>query len=267
MQTNTELNIQILSPAFVVERSPETAKCSLTHTNMRHYVLAYVKGGQAHYTFSDRQQSVGRGMVVFIRPGEHYCVQSAPEDPWSYISCGFYLEADAASLEVLQQFPHVFRSSGTAHMLDCFLQLYQVWSVRRPGHLLKCRSLLLDILWLLLGDEQRRRIHSAHFEAIADLTERLQCCSGPNRSPEELARDVGLSSSRFRTLFKQLTGCTVVEYQNRLKVEKAKDLLRSGEWNVAEAAEAVGVSDAGYFSRMFRKLTGQNPSEYLPPAD
>ena len=61
----------------------------------------------------------------------------------------------------------------------------------------------------------------------------------------------------------QLTGLTTVQFQNKLKIDKAKDLIISRSCNITEAAEAVGFSDVYYFSRMFRKITGKNPSELL----
>ena len=67
----------------------------------------------------------------------------------------------------------------------------------------------------------------------------------------------GLSSSHFRALFKERTGMTAVQFQNHLKIDRAKDLILSRDCNVTEAAYAVGFNDVYYFSRMFRKLTGK----------
>ena len=82
-------------------------------------------------------------------------------------------------------------------------------------------------------------------------------------SAEILAETVGLSCSHFRALFKKKTGESVIQFQNRLKIAKACDLLKSGSCNVTEAAYATGFSDVYYFSRLFKKITGQSPSHYL----
>ncbi|HHV97854.1 MAG TPA: helix-turn-helix transcriptional regulator [Clostridiaceae bacterium] len=52
-------------------------------------------------------------------------------------------------------------------------------------------------------------------------------------------------------------------YTYYIKINKAKDLLLSGECNVSEAAFSVGFENVHYFSRTFKKITGVNPSKYL----
>ena len=64
-------------------------------------------------------------------------------------------------------------------------------------------------------------------------------------------------------LFKEATGMTTVQFQNHLKIDRAKDLIVSRNCSVTEAAHAVGFHDVCYFSRVFRQITGKNPSEYL----
>ena len=42
----------------------------------------------------------------------------------------------------------------------------------------------------------------------------------------------------------------------------AKNLLREGKLSIAEISKAIGVDDASYFTRFFRKVTGYTPSEF-----
>ena len=51
-----------------------------------------------------------------------------------------------------------------------------------------------------------------------------------------------------------------MEYRNRLRMQKASELLKSGKHTVSEAAEAVGIQDIKYFSKLFKRYTGFNPS-------
>ena len=57
---------------------------------------------------------------------------------------------------------------------------------------------------------------------------------------------------------------SVSEYINQVRVQKAKELLHSGEYRIGQIAEKVGFSDQQYFSRVFKKIVGCMPSEYIP---
>jgi AraC-like DNA-binding protein len=82
-------------------------------------------------------------------------------------------------------------------------------------------------------------------------------------SIEELAELADISPSYFRNLFKRVTGLTVTQYKNRIKISKARDLILSGKCNVTEAAKTVGFNNIYYFSRLFKKITCANPSDFI----
>lgn len=76
----------------------------------------------------------------------------------------------------------------------------------------------------------------------------------------KLARKLGLSYSRFRSLFKEHTGAAPHQYLISIRVNKARELLRHTELTVSEIAEQTGFSSAYYFARLFKTRTGQTPS-------
>ncbi len=63
-------------------------------------------------------------------------------------------------------------------------------------------------------------------------------------------------------LFKKEMGETLSEYQLRIKIERAAELLKDGRYKVGEIAVMVGYSASSYFSIMFKKHTGCSPREY-----
>ena len=67
---------------------------------------------------------------------------------------------------------------------------------------------------------------------------------------------------RFSSVFKNHTGETFIEALTKKRIEKAKILLEQGNRKTYEIAEAVGYSDAHYFSLIFKKTTGKTPTEY-----
>ncbi|MNY73845.1 HTH-type transcriptional activator RhaS [compost metagenome] len=60
---------------------------------------------------------------------------------------------------------------------------------------------------------------------------------------------------------------TFVNYLNHIRMEAAKELLRTTDMKALEIAERVGYSDANYFSFAFRKYVGVSPKEYRNVSD
>ena len=81
-------------------------------------------------------------------------------------------------------------------------------------------------------------------------------------SVKELADEIGLSSARLSTLFKQQTGMTIVHWRDEHRMTRASQLLSQTNLPISHLAEAVGYSDALYFSRCFHQQCGCSPSEY-----
>jgi two-component system response regulator YesN len=71
------------------------------------------------------------------------------------------------------------------------------------------------------------------------------------------------SPSTVTRLFKKLTGQSFKQYQLSFRLRRAATLMaESPDCPIAEIAPAVGFDDPLYFSRLFRKYTGQSPTAY-----
>ena len=83
-----------------------------------------------------------------------------------------------------------------------------------------------------------------------------------NLSVELLAKECFVSSSHLSHLFRSSLNTSVKQYINDLRIERAKALLLDPKVRLYEVGSRVGISDASYFSKTFRKATGMTPSEY-----
>ncbi len=78
----------------------------------------------------------------------------------------------------------------------------------------------------------------------------------------DVARHLNYSETLLNKKFKKATGLTFIEYLNRYRIQKALNLLQSGN-TVQETAWKCGIGDYKYFRTVFKKYVGCNPSEYL----
>jgi len=83
---------------------------------------------------------------------------------------------------------------------------------------------------------------------------------------EDMAAHTGFSIYYFSKLFKQQFQMNFVDYLTKVRIEKAKMMLQEGQASVKEVSSSVGYSEAGYFTRVFKKETGVPPSVYQKSA-
>lgn len=76
------------------------------------------------------------------------------------------------------------------------------------------------------------------------------------------AEHVGVSNAYLSTLFTQNVGCSFVDYLSRTRIRYACDYMHDSKMKVYEIAFKVGFKDEKYFSKVFKKVTGQSPTEY-----
>jgi two-component system response regulator YesN len=84
----------------------------------------------------------------------------------------------------------------------------------------------------------------------------------PNLSLNEVAAQVNLSPSHFSTVFSHETGETFKEYMTGIRIDRAKELLRTTDLKSFEVAYQSGYNDPHYFSYIFRKNTGFTPQQF-----
>lgn len=82
-------------------------------------------------------------------------------------------------------------------------------------------------------------------------------------SVADLAKDAALSVDHFARLVKNTTGWSPLQFLLKCRVEKALELLRTGEFRVAEAAYEVGFCDQSHLDRHCRKFFGVSPKSAM----
>jgi AraC family transcriptional regulator len=128
----------------------------------------------------------------------------------------------------------------------------------------QCKALELAVTFLFQPPKEffctrQQRVAQERVEQVIFLLK--QDLAHPP-SLEELGKKIGCSHFYLSRIFSAQTGQTITQYLRRLRMEKAAELLRSGEYNVTEAALEVGYASPSHFSQAFHEAFGCCPGLY-----
>lgn len=79
---------------------------------------------------------------------------------------------------------------------------------------------------------------------------------------ECISKGVAMSAARTEAKFKYETGLTLIDFLNKYRIQKATELLQSGDVKIYEISEKVGFASSQYFSKVFKKYTMLTPIEF-----
>lgn len=107
---------------------------------------------------------------------------------------------------------------------------------------------------------------SRHQEKLVDAMRRyVEVHHRERLQLKSVSEHFRLSPNYAGTLFRRFSGQGFSEFVAETKVAKAREMLASGRYKIYEIAEQLGFENSYYFSKVFRRVTGQSPREFLPP--
>ncbi|SFL25329.1 two-component system, response regulator YesN [Paenibacillus sp. 1_12] len=90
----------------------------------------------------------------------------------------------------------------------------------------------------------------------------IQAHYGEDITLQSIAERHHMSESYFSRLFKKQVGTSFLEYVTHIRIRHAKELLTNPRLKIYEVSVQVGYQDSRYFSQIFRKYTGDTPTEF-----
>lgn len=124
------------------------------------------------------------------------------------------------------------------------------------------RAVLVELKRIVSGEAVDTEMHTWSEKKVQTLLTRLSSSCDQQWTLEQMAKECGVQRTRLNIIFQRLTGGTPMEYLARLRMERAKTLLRETESKVIDIAFECGFSSSQYFANTFKQATGMTPSAY-----
>lgn len=247
-----------------------------------------VDKGEVLVTADTEHYVLRHGEITFHQPNEFHNVQATGEVAPNLVVISFRCEDEAMSffrkktLKIDEVERNILASiiSEARHCFDCRLDdPYLENMPRKTPELFGAEQLICLYLEQLLIHLIRRYSNTAHRQ-IADpkvlkstksksdaeifnrITDYLAVRIHSSVTIEQICKDNLIGRSQLQKIFKDNCGLGIIEYFSLMKINAAKEMIRTNRLNFTQISEQLGYSSIHYFSRQFKKVTGMTPSEY-----
>lgn len=97
---------------------------------------------------------------------------------------------------------------------------------------------------------------------LAEITDYLSENVENKVTFRDVVKKFNLSPSVLKKIFREQVGCGVMDYFTRLKIDRAKEMIREEKYNFTEISERLEFNNSQYFTTVFKRVSGMTPSEY-----
>lgn len=244
--------------------------------------MVYVDRGEISAVADTRSYLLRQGELLFHKPNEFHAMASSPREPHNVIVTSF--ATDSVAMEFFknklftltkqqqgllsQMFGAMRAAFGNGFAINTNavdtpvvnMSAYQL----AIAHL---EHLLIDLMGenrVSLPNERERQVARKNVEnALVDAVKAFLKSNVYRRlNLQTVCEQFHLSKSYLCDAFRSETGQSLMNFYMELKIQEAKFLIRKGEWNFTQIAEALGFADIHHFSHAFKNKAGMSPSAY-----
>lgn len=241
---------------FVLETKPQK-DTSLKSQSV--YKMYYVCSGSGFIHTLGKIQPLSAGDVFFTFPAAPFCIESAEDFSYMYIS--FLGSRAYMIMEKLKVSNHNFLFTDCAEVYDFWKKGFDI------------DSELTDLI--------RESILLYTFSFLGNKTLTFQSKNKPNNaallikkyvddnftnvdfSLNRISNELSYNKKYISTVFKKNIGIGIVAYLNTIRIQHACTLIRQGFTSVCDIAACCGYADPQYFSKVFKGKMGVSPGVYI----
>lgn len=245
---------EVCGPNYHVKRS-----------SFRYWAIEYVEAGEGRIVIDDQELTLQPGSVFAYGPGVPHRFHTAGPGKLIKHFIDFTGRGVHALLEQSQlHHPRQQVLNQTRWVLAIFEQLLDTGRSRAAFALRQCPLLLKLLINRLQQDmAPADASHSVAFETFCRCRRYLTHHHAQLSSVATAAHACDVDPAYLARLFQRFAGEGAHHYLSRLKTSTAADLLAGQGMSVKAAGLAVGYPDAYHFSRVFKRIYGLAPSQFI----
>lgn len=244
------------------------------------YEIYYLVEGERYYFIDKETYLVKKGGLVFVDRNQIHKTGPAKEAYHDRVLISF-------SGEEIESFSNTnyninienffkrhngvleFNEDGQKHVENLIFKIMDEMQKRMTGYEFVIKARLVELIIFAIrcikGENTTRKTNTAQTEKhkkVHEIAEFINENYQKQISLTQISEDFYISKSYLSRIFKEVTGFTVHEYLNIVRIKKAQYLLENTDISITSVAEKVGYDSITYFERVFKKYFEIAPLRY-----
>ncbi len=232
---------------------------------LQEFQINYITEGAGIFENEFGKFTVKSGSIILIFPGIWHRYKPLVKTGWveNYIGFNGKFAKELLSQPQFSPKQAVLHIGIKEELLDTYLKIFDLVEKEQPGFQQIASGMVMKLLGYIISFQKKRGFTGKRIATVieeARFMMRKNVEQGINM--KEIAANYNVGYSYFRQMFKKYTGVSPGQYHLQLRIIRAKELLISTNNSIKEISYELGFQSIFYFSNLFKKKEGMNPSEF-----
>ena len=224
------------------------------------YRLCLVTNGTATLKINNSEYSLTRGCIYVTYPAYLHTIDASDDFDFMYIS--FIGDGAAPLLEDMNITMDAPIFYGNERFIDFWFK--SIISINPANINTLTEAVLLYTISFLGGNSNQFSADENNEQLLGIMVKYIDAhYTNPDISLSSLSKNLSYSEKYLSNVFTKSMGESFRHYVTRLRIGLSVELIKQGADSVFEIAEKCGFNDSFYFSKVFKKVMGVSPSEYI----
>lgn len=236
---------------------------SLMPHKHEYYQIYYVISGEGDFVVSNETVKLERGMYLFTRPNDIHGISNTRDvegKPLRMLEVK-YVVFDNDFQDRLNQIPIV--SQGSDIIEEMLKLVFKEGIETLPWYLeIATHTFIAALYFMIRSQKIEISTNPQKSKVVEQIKENINENYKLEITLDQLAQFVGHSKNYICKIFKENTGMTINLYLNKIRIDKAAELLVNTNLDIAEISNEVGYNNIYHFIKTFKKIVGTSPGNF-----
>lgn len=239
-----------------------------------YYQIWYIFRGSCRHRIDNKEFILNSSDIIFIPPFSYHSMSDGSDD---LIVIGvdfseqFFSTTEVDKDLMLYCVKPLYLNQGNKHSVfwadndieNLILEMFNEFALKHDFYNIIIKINLTKLIIMAERMNNQNDItHSKTEHAISETLKYIHTNFNEKISIQNLCKIANMSETLLSTCFKNITGKTIIEYINTLKINKAKQLLAETDMRITDISYELGFNDGAYFNRVFKKIANLTPNAY-----